>query len=202
MSAVYHNFKYVLQVIKFISVIIFLQTLLMPLSAQDEKPKKPPTDTIVRLGGKKISCKISNVGPTKISYVSTLTGEKVEIERKNVEKIKYINGSVDVFNAPIVMEVQEDSWQAVVVTDDRTMVEYMFERGRVESESAASSRSVKAAKQSAQIKLQKKGAALGANVILLTKVEAKGGFGDFPAYYMEGVAYSFDAPPTKEDKKK
>ena len=73
----------------------------------------------------------------------------------------------------------------------------MYEVGLVTSNSSSSSRSKKSAKKSATIRLQKKAANLGAYIILLTKAEAKGGYGEIPGYEMEGVAYSLD-PPEKE----
>jgi uncharacterized protein YbjQ (UPF0145 family) len=188
----------------FLSSILFF-TLFFSLSASnnsiDSEKDDTVYDTIIRMGGRKLVCKVLNIRPTLIYYhLPGKPEEKLEIERKQVERIKYGSGKIEVLNNPAVMSISEDSWQAVVVTDDPSMTEFMYEIGKVDGESAANSRNIKAAKQSAQIKLQKKAANLGANVVFLIKVEAKGGYGEFPSYYMEGIAYSFD-PPVNNPKK-
>jgi hypothetical protein len=40
---------------------------------------------------------------------------------------------------------------------------------------------------------------MGAYMVLLTKAEAKGGYGEIPGYDMEGIAYSLEPPPVEED---
>jgi hypothetical protein len=162
-------------------------------------------DTIVRLGGRRIICDVHNVRSNAVYYaLPDKPNEKLEISRKNVQKILYKNGRIEVFNQPVVMMVEEGDWKAVVVTDDPEVVNSMFKRGKVFAESSASARSIKAAKRSATIKVQKKTANIGGNVLLIDKAEAKGGFGDFPSYTIEGTAYSFEPPkpgdPGYEDK--
>lgn len=156
-------------------------------------------DTIFRLGGKKIICNVLKVRYSTIYYyLPENNEEKQEIGRKQVQKIVHASGKVEVFNDPIVMMVDENDWQSVWVTEKKKDVESMYERGELYAESSASSRSIKAAKRSATIKIQKRAANKGANVVLITKAEAKGGFGDFPSYTIEGVAYSFTPPKAGE----
>lgn len=158
-------------------------------------------DTIIRLNRKRIICKVTNIRSAVIYYKEIGDNTQKEIDRKQIEKIHYGNGKKEVFNKPPAVMVNEDDWQAVIVTEDPKMIEFMYNRGKIDAESTPSSRNIKAAKQSAIIRLQKKGASKGANIILITKTEAKGGYGDFPSYYVEGIGYSFDPPPAGTEEK-
>ena len=69
---------------------------------------------------------------------------------------------------------------------------------KVDAKSSAGSRSAKSAKKSAVIRLQKKAAGLGGMIVLITKEESIGGFGEPPTYQVEGIAYGYE-PPKKEE---
>lgn len=111
------------------------------------------------------------------------------IERKEVEKIIYRNGNVDVFSKPVVTMIQEGQWESILITHEEKDVQGLYNRGLITSKSSPSDRSKKAARQSAIIKLQKKAANLGGTMILITKEESKGAYGDIPGFYMEAVVY-------------
>lgn len=171
-------------------------------TTQKTEPAKPEQpiewDTIIKLTGRKLACKIVNIRTNIIYYYLPEKKEEIlELDRKNVNRIIYIGGKKEVFNQLAVSDVV-DSWQAIVVTEEKSMVEFMYKICNINAESGSDVRSMQAAKSSATVKLQKKAASKNANVILITKSEAKGGFGDVPAYYIEGTCYSFDPPPQVE----
>jgi hypothetical protein len=158
----------------------------------NSKPIPQVSDTIVMLNRKKIPAQVNNISSTKI-YCQTSTGENTEIERKQVEKIIYNNGRVDVFNKPVFEQISSTNWQAVIVTEHQSDVEGMYKCGLVSASASPSSRNMTAAKKSTIIKLQKKAANLGGVVVLVTHAESKGGYGDNPGYDMEGIVYGYEA---------
>jgi len=111
---------------------------------------------------------------------------------------------VEVFNAPVFRMVDEGSWKTVIVTDNKDDVTGLYERGKVDARSSAGSRNAKSAKKSATIRIQKKAANLGGLIVLITKQESVGGFGEAPTYYIEGIAYGYEPLPEekKEEEKK
>jgi hypothetical protein len=87
------------------------------------------------------------------------------------------------------MMVEQGQWESILVTRDKKDIQGLYNRGVITSKSSPSNRSKKAAKQSAIIKLQKKAANLKGTIILLTKEEAKGAYGDIPGYELEAIVY-------------
>ncbi|NJK97129.1 MAG: hypothetical protein HC905_21410 [Bacteroidales bacterium] len=150
---------------------------------------KVPTDTIVRLGGKKIPCKVLNVSSSTILYSAPDKTESLAIDRKEIEKIIFKTGRVEVFNKPVLTMIQEGQWESILVTRDEKDTHGLYNRGVIKASSSPSNRSKKAAKQSAIIKLQKKAANLGGTIILLTKEESKGAYGDIPGFDLEAIVY-------------
>jgi hypothetical protein len=150
---------------------------------------KMPVDTIVRLGGKKLPCKVLSVSSTTVLYSALDKDQSLAIDRKEVEKIIYKTGRVEVFNKPVLMMVEQGQWESILVTRDKKDIQGLYNRGVITSKSSPSNRSKKAAKQSAIIKLQKKAANLKGTIILLTKEEAKGAYGDIPGYELEAIVY-------------
>lgn len=150
---------------------------------------KAPVDTIVRLGGKKIPCKVLNVSSTTVLYTAPGKQESLAVDRKEVEKIIYKTGNIEVFNKPVLTMIEEGQWESILVTRDQKDVQGLYNRGVIMAKSSPSNRSKKAAKQSAIIKLQKKAANLGGTMILVTKEEAKGAYGDIPGYELEAIVY-------------
>nr|MDA3780618.1 hypothetical protein [Bacteroidales bacterium] len=85
-------------------------------------------------------------------------------------------------------------WKTVIVTKNKSDVQGLYELGKVNGRSSAGSRSAKKAKKSATIRMQKRAANLGGIMVLVTDSEFIGGFGEFPSYRVNGIAYSFQAP--------
>lgn len=156
-------------------------------------------DTIVRLGGVKMIVDIVAVSAIDVSYKEPGSKEIQQLRHKYIERIVYGNGKIEIFNKPVVQLIDENRWEAVLITENKSDVEGMYEYGLVRSSSTSDVRSVKAAKKNATIRLQKKAANMGANIVLITKSYAIGGYGEIPGYVMEGVAYGFRSPAEKKE---
>jgi hypothetical protein len=156
--------------------------------------ERAQTDSIFRLGGKVLLVNVISVSAADVVYKKPGDTQAVTLERKQIERIVYKSGRVDIFNKPVLQMIGADQWEAVLVTENKADIEGLFKYGMVTSTSTSDSRSAKAAKKSATIRLQKKAANLGANIIFLTKSQAKGGYGELPGYEMEGIAYGFEPP--------
>ena len=66
--------------------------------AQTNPPPEIPHDTIFRLNGSLIPVDVTTVTPTYISFVFPGKAEEFTIERKEVHKIIYKTGKVDILN--------------------------------------------------------------------------------------------------------
>jgi hypothetical protein len=183
-------------------IIVWISLIIMTIPVFSQKPATSAEkhDTIIRLGGKKLIVDVSNVSATDVTYKLVGETENKTLERKQIEKIIYKSGKVDIFNKPVLQMLNESQWEAVLVTEKKEDVEGMHEYCLIESTSSSDARSSKAAKKNATIRLQKKAANLGANIILITKAEAIGGYGEQPGYNMAGICYGFE--PMSEDAKK
>lgn len=170
----------------------------LPLLAQEENSK---LDTIYMLGRKKLIVEVRNISSLTVRYSEPGSGETITLERKQIQKIVFSNGRIEVFNKPIMMMVEEGDWKTVIVTDREDDVAGLYELGKVDAKSSAGSRSAKSAKKSAIIRLQKKAANLGGMIVLITKEEAIGGFGEPPTYEVEGIAYGFEPPKNNDENK-
>jgi hypothetical protein len=159
-----------------------------------EEEKSVKLDTIIKLGGKKIICTVLKINPTNVSFSKPSQGQILEMPRKDIEKIIYRNGKKEVFNKPVLQMIDKSQWEAVLVTENPSDVDGLFKRGVLKANAASGSRSPKAAKASATIRIQKKAANMGALIVLLTHSEMKGGYGEIPGCVLEGIAYS-DTPP-------
>lgn len=167
----------------------------------DKKPvtntppaQTPKLDTIVKLGGKKLLCYVRKINPTSVQYVKPGSPVQLEILRKDIEKIIYSTGRKEIYNKPIFSMIDKTQWEAVMVTENEADVEDLYKVGVVKANASSGSRSPKAAKMSATIRLQKKTANLGALIVLVVSSEMKGGYGEIPGWELEGIAYS-DTPP-------
>jgi hypothetical protein len=155
-----------------------------------EQPKPVPVDTIVRLGNRKIPAFVKQVGIVNVVYtLPSKPDSMIRLELKELEKIIYRNGRVDIFNKAVVEDVSDKQWQAILLTRKEKDVAGLYKRASVAGKSKPNARSKKDAQQSANIKIQKQAAAIGATIVLITKEEYYGGFGDPQGYYVEGVAY-------------
>lgn len=179
------------------TIIISTLALLLsfPLFAQEEETK---LDTIYLLGRKKLVVEVRNISSSTVRYSELGSDETVTLQRKQIQKIVFSTGRKEVFNKPVMMMVEQGDWKTVVVTDRENDVNGLYELGKIEAKSSAGSRSAKSAKKSAIIRLQKKAANLGGMIVLITKEQSVGGFGEPPTYEVEGVAYGFE-PPKKEN---
>jgi hypothetical protein len=151
-------------------------------------------DTIIRLGGKKIGCNVFKINPTSVSYTKPEQSAVLEMPRKEIEKIMFRNGRKEVFNKPVLQMIDKTQWEAVLVTENPNDVEGLYKKGFIKATASSDSRSPKAAKTSATIRLQKKAANMGALIVLITSSEMKGGYGEIPGCEIQGIAYS-DTPP-------
>jgi hypothetical protein len=167
----------------------------LPLLAQEESVK---LDTIYMLGRRKLIVDVKNISSASVRYSEPGSTETITVQRKQIQKVIFSNGRKEVFNKPVMMMVEEGDWKTVIVTDQKNEVEGLYELGNVEASSSAGSKSAKSAKKSAMIRLQKKAARLGGMIVLITKEETIGGFGEPPTYEVKGTAYGFDPP--KKDK--
>lgn len=167
-----------------------------------EKPKieTPPKksnikyDTIIKLGGKKIPCTVLKVNPSTVNYSKPEQNEILEINRKDIEKIYYKSGRRETFNKPVLQMIDKTQWESVLVTENPLEVEGLYKVALIKANASSGSRSPKAAKQSATIRLQKKAANIGSLMVLITRSEMKGGYGEIPGWELEAIAYS-DQPP-------
>ncbi|MBN2613854.1 MAG: hypothetical protein JXB00_20015 [Bacteroidales bacterium] len=155
---------------------------------------REPTDTIFRIDTKILPVNVTTVTPAYVSFTYPGKSEIYTIERKDVHKIIYKNGRVEELNKPAVIEISQESWEAVWLTEEKKDVANMYKLGEVESTSPPSARSPKAAKKGAIIKLQKKAANLKGSIILVTYKEKTGGYGEYPGYIIRGVVYGYEPP--------
>ena len=187
---------------KFFSGIIF--TLVTVFANTQTAPvPQVPHDTIFKLNGSQMPVDVTTVTPTYISFVFPGKPEEFTIERKEVHKIIYKTGKIDILNQ-VAFEVLDDSmWEAVWITEDKKEVGDLYMLGEIEAKSPSSARNPSAAKKGAFIKLKKKAANMKGTLILVTKKQTTGGYGEYPGYYIKGTAYGPDPPkegPTPEVK--
>jgi hypothetical protein len=152
-------------------------------------------DTIIKLGGKRIICSVKKINASSVTYSLPNSSNMIDLPRKDIEKIIYKNGKIDVFNKPVFAVVDQMDWQAVMITENPADVRGLYQRGVIKATASSGSRSPKAAKQNATIRLQKKAANMGAMMVLIVRSEMKGGYGEIPGWELEGIAYS-DTPPS------
>lgn len=182
--------------VKKLVLAVFVVIISLPAISQEEIHEQ--LDTIYMLGRKKLVVAVKNISASTVRYKEPGSDETITLERKQIQKIIFSNGRLEVFNKPVMMMVEEGSWKTVIITDRKNDVQGLYELGKVDGRSSAGSRSAKAAKKSATIRLQKKAALLGGSIVLITNEETIGGFGEPPTYEVEGIAYGFE-PPKKEE---
>jgi hypothetical protein len=146
-------------------------------------------DTIFKIEGKVLPVEVVKVTAGYVSFTVPGNTQTFTIERKEVQKIIYKNGRIEEYNKPVFQMIDDYSWEAVWLSEDKAEVKELYKRGEVSANSPASARSPQAAKKSAIIRLQKKAAAMKGTVVYVTKKLATGGYGEYPGYYIEGVVY-------------
>ncbi|MEE4196383.1 MAG: hypothetical protein V2I54_01955 [Bacteroidales bacterium] len=183
------------------TILTLFITVLLSLPVFSQEEVNSSLDTIYLLGGRKKVVEIKNISAATVRYNEPGSEESHTLERKQIQKIIYSTGRVEVFNKPVFMMVDEGSWKTVIVTDNKNDVAGLYERGKVDARSSAGSRSAKSAKKSATIRLQKKAANLGGLIVLITKEESVGGFGEAPTYFIEGIVYGYEPLPEEYEEK-
>ena len=181
---------------KRILIIVLMVYVTASLFGQSVSSKEP-SDTIFRIDTKILAVNVTTVTPAYVSFTYPGKDEVYTIERKDVQKIVYKNGRIEELNKPIVIDIPEDSWKAVWLTENKKDVANLYKLGEVESTAPPSARSPKAAKKGAIIKLQKKAANMKGSVILVTYKEQTGGYGEYPGYIIRGTVYGSE-PPEEE----
>jgi hypothetical protein len=179
----------------FLSVLLFSILFAGNVSALDGGDQ--PLDTIIKVEGKVMPVDVIKVTTSYVRFTIPGNDEVFTIPRKEIHRIIYKNGRKEDYNPMVVMMIDEYSWEAVWLTEDPEEVVSLYKRGEIKSQSSPSSRSPKAAKKNARIKLQKKAAAMKGMVVLVTKKKSTGGYGEFPGFYYEGVVYGLE--PLEEE---
>ena len=157
--------------------------------------KQVPVDTIIRLGNRKIPALVKQVSALTVSYALPSKPDSIiRLELKELEKIIYRNGRVDIFSKPVLAEVKDNEWESIMITHKEKDVAGLYKHCDVAGKSKPNARSKKDAQQSATIKIRKQAAAAKSTIILITKEEYYGGFNDPQGYYVEGVAYGKEPP--------
>jgi ribosomal protein L19E len=172
-------------------IIVLFGIFLINTAFSQEKPK---LDTIYLLGQRKMVVDIKGVRYASVVYSDSGSSEIKSIETKQIQRIIFDSGRKEIFNDKLVMNVEKTDWRNVITTENEDEVNGLYELGKVKGKSAAGNRTPKSAERTATIRMKKEAAGLGAEMILITKKEARGGFGEVPTFYIEGVAYSFTKP--------
>lgn len=180
--------------IKGYCIALFLLLIASYLPAQTSTVPPEPRDTIFKLNGSVMPVDITTVTPTYISFVYPGKKEEFTIERKEVQRIVYKTGKIDVLNKAAFELIDDSSWEAVWMTEDKKEIGNLYMLGEIEARSPSSARSASAAKKGAIIKLKKKAANMKGSLILVTKKETTGGYGEYPGYYIKGIAYGTEPP--------
>ena len=170
-------------------LIIVLMVTAAGLRSQTYAKKKLPVDTVFKLNGTILPVDVTTVTPTYVSF--TIPGKKDEytIERKEVQKIIYKNGRIEILNDAAFTVMDDSNWEAVWLTEDKKEVADLYKLGEIDAKSPPSARSPAAAKKGAIIKLKKKAVNLRGTIILVTHKQTTGGYGEYPGYYIKGIAY-------------
>src|SRR5512133_362844 len=173
---------------------LFILTAFLAAS-QTIKPAEAPHDTIFKINGQRLPVDVTTVTPTYISFVLPGKPDEFTIERKEVHKIIYKTGKIDILNQAAFQMLDESSWEAVWVTEEKKDISSdLYMLGEIDANSPSSSRSAAAANKGAIIKLKKKAANMKGNIILVTKKQATGGYGEYPGYYIKGIVYGTEPP--------
>lgn len=175
-------------------LILVLYSIAFFSHAQEAQPNQTPADTIIELNGTVLLGDVTTVTPTYVNFVLQGTPEEYTIERKEVHKIVYKNGRIEILNKAAFELLDDSMWEAVWLTEKKNEVGDLYMLGEIEATSPSSARNASAAKKGAIIKLQKKAANMNGTVILVTRKQNTGGYGEYPGYYIKGKVYGPDPP--------
>ncbi len=174
---------------RFLATFILTITASLLLAGSVSAQKSEVPDTIVMLSGKRLLVNISGLTSTEVKYYLVGKNKAEIVKRKQVQTIIYKTGRREVINKAVFTMIADGDWRAVIITDKTEDVDGLFPRGKVDARSPKSVRNAKAAEKNAEIRVKKKAANLGGMVVLVTKKEFKGGYGEVPVCIIEGVAY-------------
>lgn len=147
-------------------------------------------DTLVKLGGKKIPILYKNVTSMMVYYaLPDKPKETLKIDRKNVEKIIYRDGKIEPFNQAAFTLIEEGRWETVLVTYDEKDVSGLYKRGVLLDNRSAPSATKKKAEQNVIMKIQKRAANMKGSIVLITRKQFYGAYGDDSGCIMDGVVY-------------
>lgn len=173
-----------------LTLVIIGMLFVIPTFSQEEAK----LDTIYLLGQRKKIVQVKGIFYSNVKYSEPDSEETKSMETKNIQKIIFDNGRKEVFNKPLVEDISETDWKNVVFTENKEEVKGMYKVAEVTGKSSSKNRTAKSAERTAKIRMKKRAANRGAVIVLVTKTERSGGFGEVPTYYMEGIAYSFEKP--------
>jgi hypothetical protein len=176
--------------LRILALFIAVMAWVYPSLSQEEVS----LDTIYMLGQRKKLVQVKGIFYSNVKYKEPETDEVKSMKTKNIQKIIFDNGRKEVFNKPLVEDITETDWKNVVITQNKEEVDGLYEVGKVTGKSSSRNRTPKSAERTARIRMKKRAANKGGVMVLVTKTERSGGFGEVPTYYMEGVAYSFEEP--------
>ena len=178
-------------------ILFFGIALLIVGSATAQEEVK--LDTIYLLGQRKMVVEVKGIFYTNIKYRDPESGEIQSMDTKNIQRVIFDSGRKEVFNKPLIGDIDKTDWKNVVLTKNKGDVSGLYELGQVKGKSSANNRTTRSAERTAKIRMRKRAANMGGEMILVTKEEARGGFGEVPTFYIEGIAYSFEEPEKKEE---
>lgn len=161
--------------------------------------EKPKLDTVYMLGQRKMIVQVKGIFYSDVKYEDPESGELKTLKTKNIQKIIFDSGRKEVFNKPLVESIQQNDWKNVVLTRDKSAVKDLYKVGEVKGKSSSRNRTTKSAERTATIRMKRRAANMGGVMILVTKEESQGGFGEVPTFYIEGIAYSFEPPENEEE---
>lgn len=176
-----------------ILLLIMFSFIWIPSIAQDVGA----FDTIIKVEGRVMPVNVEKVTSSYVRFKVPGVDSLFTMSRKDIHKVIYKNGRKEEYNPLVLQMIDSDSWKAVWLTENKKDIVDLFIRGKIEVEVPPSSRSIKASKKSAIMRMQKKAAALQGTVILITKKQTTGGYGEFQGYEMAGIIYGTE--PLEEE---
>ncbi len=177
-----------------ILVFILLVLAFNDTSGQSTPKKHMPVDTIFKLNGVVLPVNVTTVTPNYVSFNVPGKAGEYTIERKEVHKIIYKSGRIDLLNDAAFIVLDDSNWEAVWLTEDKKDVADLYKLGEIEARSPSSARSPSAAKKGAIIKLKKRAANMKGTIVLVTHKQTTGGYGEYPGYYIRGIVYGPEPP--------
>ena len=100
-------------------IVILLAVNVTGLQAQYSAKKTITTDTIFKLDGTVLPVDVTTVTPTYVSFTIPGKTDEFTIERKEVHKIVYNNGRLEVLNDAAFVVMDDSNWEAVWLTEDK-----------------------------------------------------------------------------------